>query len=68
MEYNQIIADLQSKKYKPVYFLMGEEPYFIDMVADYVEGNVLDEAERDFNQSVLYGRDVSTNDVVSAAR
>ncbi len=68
MEYNQIIADLQSKKYKPVYFLMGEEPYFIDMVADYVEGNVLDEAERDFNQSVLYGRDVSTNDVVSAAK
>ena len=68
MEYNQIISDLKKKAYQPVYFLMGEEPYFIDMISDYIENNVLDESEKEFNQSILYGRDVSTAEIIGAAK
>ncbi|MBA3971374.1 MAG: DNA polymerase III subunit delta [Bacteroidetes bacterium] len=68
MEYNEIISSLKKKAYQPVYFLMGEEPYFIDMISDYIEHNVLDESEKEFNQSVLYGRDVSAAEVIGAAK
>lgn len=47
---------------------MGDEPYFIDKIADYIEHNVLDESEREFNQSVLYGRDVNVQQVISEAK
>ena len=47
---------------------MGEEAYYIDKVSDYIEANVLDEAEKGFNQMVLYGRDVSIDDIVSNAK
>jgi len=67
-DYNQIMSDLKKKAYRPVYFLMGDEPYFIDMIADYIEANVLDEMEREFNQTILYGRDVTTADIISAAK
>ncbi|MCK6638770.1 MAG: DNA polymerase III subunit delta [Bacteroidia bacterium] len=68
MEYKDIIADLKKKVYKPIYFLMGDEPYFIDRISDYIENNVLDESEREFNQSVLYGRDVNVQQVISEAK
>lgn len=67
-DYNQIMSDLKKKTYRPVYFLMGDEPYFIDMVADYIEANVLGEMEKEFNQSILYGRDVSAADIIGAAK
>ena len=47
---------------------MGDEPYFIDRISDYIESNVLDESEREFNQSVLYGRDVNVQQVISEAK
>ena len=47
---------------------MGEEPYYIDKISDYIEDNILDEADKGFNQMVLYGRDVSIDDVVSNAK
>lgn len=47
---------------------MGEEPYYIDKISDYIEDNILDEAEKGFNQMVLYGRDVTIDDVVSNAK
>lgn len=53
---------------KPVYFLYGEEPYFIDQISSYIENNLLDEAEKGFNQVILYGRDVSIPDIVSNAK
>jgi DNA polymerase-3 subunit delta len=62
------MSELKKKVYRPVYFLMGEEPYFIDMISDYIEQNVLDESEKEFNQTILYGRDISASDVVSAAK
>jgi DNA polymerase-3 subunit delta len=53
---------------KPIYFLMGEEPYYIDKLSDYIEDNVLTEDEKGFNQTVLYGRDVTIEDIVSTAK
>lgn len=68
MDFNSIISDLKKKVYRPVYFLMGDEPYFIDTISDYIEQNVLDESEKEFNQTVLYGRDVTSADVIGAAK
>ena len=47
---------------------MGEEPYFIDMISDHIENNVLDESEKEFNQTILYGRDITTADIIAAAK
>jgi DNA polymerase-3 subunit delta len=66
--YERIMSDLKNKIYKPVYLLMGEEPYYIDLISNYIQENVLDEAEKTFNQTVLYGRDVNVKAVVEAAR
>jgi DNA polymerase-3 subunit delta len=63
-----IVNDIKAGKIKPIYFLMGEEPYYIDRLSDYIEKNVLTEEEKGFNQTVLYGRDVSVDDIVSAAK
>lgn len=64
----KIVNDIKEGKIKPIYFLMGEEPYYIDRLSDFIEKNVLTEEEKGFNQTVLYGRDVSVEDVVSAAK
>ncbi|MCZ4318712.1 DNA polymerase III subunit delta [Aequorivita viscosa] len=63
-----IITDIKNGKTKPIYFLMGEEPYYIDGISKYIEENVLSEEEKGFNQMVLYGRDVSIDDIVSNAK
>lgn len=68
MNSEDILKSLRAKQYKPVYFLMGEEPYFIDQVSDYIEQNVLDEGEKEFNQTILYGREVDVLSIISAAR
>ncbi|TND02578.1 MAG: DNA polymerase III subunit delta [Bacteroidetes bacterium] len=68
MDFASILSDLKKKKYQPVYFLMGEEPYFIDVISDYVEKNILDESEREFNQTVLYGRDTDVGTIASEAK
>ena len=65
---NQIVSDIKSGNTKPIYFLMGEESYYIDKISDYIEKNVLSEEEKGFNQMVLYGRDVSIEDIVSNAK
>lgn len=64
----KIVNDIKAGNIKPIYFLMGEEPYYIDRISDYIEKNVLTEEERGFNQTVLYGRDVTVEDIVSAAK
>lgn len=63
-----IVADIKNGIIKPIYFLTGEEPYFIDQITDYIEDHLLDEAEKGFNQVVLYGRDVTIEDIVSNAK
>lgn len=64
----KIVNDIKAGNIKPIYFLMGEEPYYIDKLSEYIEKNILQEHERDFNQTILYGRDVSLEDIVSAAK
>lgn len=67
-ELKKMITSFKKDGYKPVYFLMGEEPYFIDFLSDYFTNNVISEEEKSFNQVVLYGKDVSVNDIMSQAR
>lgn len=64
----KIINDIKAGYIKPIYFLMGEEPYYIDKLTEYIEDNVLQEHERDFNQTVLYGRDVTIEDIIGNAK
>ncbi len=66
--YEEIISDLQKRIFKPVYFLAGEESYYIDRISDYIEENVLPEAERSFNQVILYGEDTSVAAIIDTAR
>lgn len=64
----KILTDLKSRKYAPVYFLQGEETFYIDLISDYIEKHVLDEAEKGFNQVIVYGKDVSVATVLTHAR
>jgi len=66
--YEQILTDLRKKTYSPVYFLMGEEPYYIDYLSDFIQNNVLNETEKEFDQTILYGKDVDINIVINAAK
>jgi len=68
MTYDQILSDIHKKDFAPVYFLTGEEPYFIDMISDSIESEALDEADRAFNQIVVYGRDVDVETIANHAR
>jgi DNA polymerase III subunit delta len=68
MKFDEIIAGLQNKIYYPVYFLMGEESYFIDEISDYIADHVLDETEKEFNQTIVYGRDVDVPTIISYAK
>jgi DNA polymerase-3 subunit delta len=64
----QLIAELEAGKFKPVYLLMGDENYFIDVMSDYFETKVVEESVRDFDQTVVYGRDTTMASVVSDAK
>ncbi|WP_100615294.1 DNA polymerase III subunit delta [Confluentibacter citreus] len=64
----QLVTDIKNGNIKPIYFLMGEEPYYIDRISEFIEKNVLSDEEKGFNQMVLYGRDVSIEDIVSNAK
>ena len=63
-----VYQDLKNRKFAPIYLFTGEEPYYIDQLSDYIENNVLTEDERAFNQSVLYGLDVSAEDIIATAK
>jgi len=68
MTYQEIIKELKNKIYKPIYFLFGEESYFIDKITDYIADNILDEGEKAFNQTVLYGKDSQIEDIINNAK
>ncbi len=68
MTFNQIMTELKKKTYHPLYFLMGEEPYFIDVITDYIAENALSEQEKAFNQAVMYGKDTTVYSVLDAAK
>ncbi len=67
-EVKQIVNHIKNGNFKPIYFLMGEEPYYIDRISEYIDKNVLSEEEKGFNQMVLYGRDISIDDIVGNAK
>ncbi|MFK8376333.1 DNA polymerase III subunit delta [Capnocytophaga canimorsus] len=67
-EVKKIIADIKKGNIAPIYFLMGEEPYFIDIISDYIADTILSEDEKGFNQMVLYGQDVSVTDIINHAK
>ena len=67
-EVKQIVADIRNGKIKPIYFLFGEEPYYIDKISQFIEKNVLTEEERGFNQMVLYGKEASIDEIVGNAK
>jgi len=64
----EIIKDLTNKKYKPLYLLHGEEPYYIDLVSNFVEHKLLPDAEKSFNQTVFYGKDTEIMSVLGASK
>ena len=68
MNFEAILSDLKAKKYKPVYFLMGEESYYIDLITDYIAKEVLNDTEKEFNQTIFYGKDVDVQTVISTAK
>lgn len=68
MTVEQILSGLKNKDYKPVYFLSGDEPYYIDLITKYIIDNVLTEAEKSFNQTILYGKDSDIATVINAAK
>lgn len=60
----KILQDIRNKTFAPVYFLMGDEPYYIDLICDTIVANALSESERDFNQTILYGADIEDFGIV----
>lgn len=66
--YEGIMSDLKAGRYEPVYYLMGDESYYIDKICDYIAEHALRPEERDFNQTVMFGSDVTAAQVADAAR
>lgn len=66
--YEEIVRSIKNHDYKPVYYLMGEESYYIDKISEYILQTVLKEEEREFNQTVLYGSDTDISTVINAAK
>jgi DNA polymerase-3 subunit delta len=68
MPATELLNNLKENKIRPIYFLQGDEPYYIDKVSDYIEDNLLSEAEKGFNQTIMYGRDCKMHEVLTNAR
>ena len=68
MSFQQLIGDLKKKIYAPVYFLHGDESYYIDEAVNYMEEHILSESEREFNQTILYGKDIDALSLISYAK
>lgn len=68
LNFDQILTDIKNRIYKPVYFLMGEEPYFIDKITDLLVSSVLGEEQKAFNLNILYGKDTDVNNIDNTAR
>ena len=66
--FEELSRDIVQKKFSPVYFFMGEEPFFMDKLTDLLINNVLSEEEKDFNQLVFYGADAEASAIINAAR
>ncbi|MEN7548910.1 DNA polymerase III subunit delta [Rapidithrix thailandica] len=65
---DKVLEALKNNQYSPVYFLHGEEPYYIDAIAEYIEQHALTDTERGFNQTVMYGKEVNMRNILESAR
>ncbi len=68
MQIESILNDIKQRKYAPVYFLMGDESYFIDRITKELESNVLTEEEKGFNQTIVYGKEITIEEIIGAAK
>ena len=68
MTYDSVMRDLEARHFLPLYYLMGDESYYIDKISNWIAENVLQPEERDFNQTVLFGSDVTASQIVDAAK
>ena len=66
--YEEIVSDLKKRIFKPVYFLAGDEPYYTDLITDFIAEKVLPEEEKAFNQVIIYGEDTTVNTIIETAR
>lgn len=63
-----VLKELKAKKFAPIYFLQGEEPFYIDQISDFIEINALNETERGFNQTIMYGKDINMLTILNNAK
>lgn len=68
ISHTDILRKIDKKIFDPIYFLQGEEPYFIDVIADYIEENALEASEKDFNQTIVYGKDIKGDELFAMAK
>jgi DNA polymerase-3 subunit delta len=68
MTFKEIMTELKKGVYRPIYFLMGDEPYFIDKITDFITQNALTPDQKDFNQTVIYGKDATVALIDNTAR
>ena len=64
MNFKEIIKSIENRTFQPIYFLNGENTYFIDKITDNILDSVLQESEKDFNQTILYGKDASIDSIL----
>jgi DNA polymerase-3 subunit delta len=67
-DFEEVLAELKNKIYHPIYFLMGDEPFYIDLITDYITKNVLNESEKTFNQLIVYGKDSDVATIINASK
>ena len=65
---HKVVTDLKNGKYSNIYFLHGDEPYYIDLITEYVEKNIIDNSEKDFNLTVMYGKDQLLSNILLQAK
>ncbi len=68
LTFSELLSQLKRKSFEPVYFLHGEESYFIDVICDFIEENVLSESEKAFNFSLFYGKDSDQRMIIDTSR
>ena len=68
MKYNEIIASIDKKEYKNLYFLAGDESYYIDKISKYISEKILNDEDKAFNQVILYGKETSASEIISEVK
>ncbi|MBN2767240.1 MAG: DNA polymerase III subunit delta [Paludibacteraceae bacterium] len=68
LSFENVMSELRRKSYSPLYLLMGEETYYIDLITDFIQNEILDESQREFDLTVVYGKDTDMTTIVNAAK